>query len=265
VAGLRGRALADAQPASGDVLAWNGSAWAPAAAAQGAPLPNAGGDASGALTALTVTGLQGRSVLGTAPASGNVLAWNGAAWAPAAPAAGGGAFALPYAGAASSAANTSLFKVTQQDAGFGGEFVATGSGVGVKGASLGNAGVYGVAALNTSTSAGVRAEHAAELGTALEISKGIIKVKGAGLNTNTAVFMVDVSPKEETSILDHPLLNGKPNRILFIAYNDSPFAIGTTNVTYAVDYRSDLGRWAIRHTIVPDLALMRFNVLVIVP
>jgi hypothetical protein len=88
VAGLRGPRARRRGAASGDVLAWNGAAWAPAAAAQGAPLPNAGGDATGALTALTVTGLQGRAVLGTAPASGNVLAWNGAAWAPAAPAAG---------------------------------------------------------------------------------------------------------------------------------------------------------------------------------
>jgi hypothetical protein len=42
----------------------------------------AGGDLSGNLPSPTVAKLQGRAVLATAPASGEVLGWNGTAWAP---------------------------------------------------------------------------------------------------------------------------------------------------------------------------------------
>ena len=48
------------------------------------------GDLSGTSDAAVVDGLQTRPVAATAPASGEVLAWNGAAWEPATPAAGGG-------------------------------------------------------------------------------------------------------------------------------------------------------------------------------
>ncbi|HPQ14587.1 MAG TPA: hypothetical protein PLP04_05125 [Bryobacteraceae bacterium] len=52
-----------------------------------------GGDVSGAPEALTVTGIQGRPVSSTAPAGGQVLAWNETAgqWEPATAAAAGGA------------------------------------------------------------------------------------------------------------------------------------------------------------------------------
>jgi hypothetical protein len=46
----------------------------------------------------TVTGLQGRSVATTAPASGNVLTWNGTNWVPQAPSGGGGSGASWYSG-----------------------------------------------------------------------------------------------------------------------------------------------------------------------
>jgi hypothetical protein len=48
-----------------------------------------GGDLTGTLPNPTVDGLQGRAVLSTAPSTGEVLKWNGTAWAPAAD--GGGA------------------------------------------------------------------------------------------------------------------------------------------------------------------------------
>lgn len=51
---------------------------------------NAQGDATGPLTALQVTGLQGRPVDGTAPAVDQVLKWDGATWRPAADATGSG-------------------------------------------------------------------------------------------------------------------------------------------------------------------------------
>ncbi len=45
-------------------------------------VPPASGDVSGSYPNLTVVGLQGRSVSSTAPANGQVLKWNGTAWAP---------------------------------------------------------------------------------------------------------------------------------------------------------------------------------------
>ncbi len=57
-----------------------------------------GGDASGAPGALTVTGIQGRSVSATTPAGGQVLTWNAASgqWAPNNPAAVGGAYSSSF-------------------------------------------------------------------------------------------------------------------------------------------------------------------------
>jgi hypothetical protein len=48
-----------------------------------------GGDVSFSQPNYTVTGLQGRPVANTAPGANQVLAWNGSAWAPTTPAAGG--------------------------------------------------------------------------------------------------------------------------------------------------------------------------------
>lgn len=50
----------------------------------------AGGDVSGSFGGLQVQGIRGRSVASTAPSNGQVLKWNGGAWAPAADNAGGG-------------------------------------------------------------------------------------------------------------------------------------------------------------------------------
>jgi len=49
-----------------------------------ANLPNLAGDVTGPITSNTVVKLQGRDVTTTAPTSGQVLKWNGSAWAPAA-------------------------------------------------------------------------------------------------------------------------------------------------------------------------------------
>lgn len=43
----------------------------------------AGGDISGSYDAITVTGIQGRTIDNTAPTSGQILKWNGSAWSPA--------------------------------------------------------------------------------------------------------------------------------------------------------------------------------------
>jgi trimeric autotransporter adhesin len=45
-------------------------------------LPAAGGDLSGSLPSATVKGIQGKAVSTTAPATGQVLGWNGSQWTP---------------------------------------------------------------------------------------------------------------------------------------------------------------------------------------
>jgi hypothetical protein len=64
-----------------DIVAGSGSGG-------GGPLA-LGGDLSGDTSSAVVDGLQTRPVAATAPASGEVLAWDGAAWAPSASAGGG--------------------------------------------------------------------------------------------------------------------------------------------------------------------------------
>jgi hypothetical protein len=107
VVGLQGNPVATTAPGSGQVLEWNGSAWAPATAAAalvtsvfgrtGAVTAQSGdytaaqvtgavqvaGDIGGTAAAPKVTSIQGNPVSNTAPGSGQVLAWNGSAWAPA--------------------------------------------------------------------------------------------------------------------------------------------------------------------------------------
>jgi hypothetical protein len=112
VAGIQNRPVAPAAPAAGQVLAWSGTQWAPqsvagvsvtsvygrtgAVTAQAgdysftqvagtvgsAQLPAAGGDVSGTLTSATVSKLQNRPMSTMAPATGQVLMWDGAQWSP---------------------------------------------------------------------------------------------------------------------------------------------------------------------------------------
>ena len=81
--------LTSTTPTNGQVLTWQGasSVWTPTTlpAAPTAGSLSAGGDATGKLSALTVTKLQGRAVDSTAPAVGQVLTWTdfpSPGWAP---------------------------------------------------------------------------------------------------------------------------------------------------------------------------------------
>jgi hypothetical protein len=118
VTGLQSRPIATTVPATGQVLAWDGTQWLPQAlsgvgvtsvfgrtgtvTAQtgdysfaqvsgtvgSGQLPAAGGDLSGVLNVPAVAGIQNRPVAATAPSVGQVLAWNGAQWTPQAQAGG---------------------------------------------------------------------------------------------------------------------------------------------------------------------------------
>ena len=119
VAGIQNRPVAPTAPAAGQVLVWSGTQWAPqsmagvsvtsvygrtgAVTAQtgdysftqiagnvaGTQLPAAGGDLSGTLTSATVSRLQSRPMSTIAPATGQVLMWDGAQWSPQTVASGG--------------------------------------------------------------------------------------------------------------------------------------------------------------------------------
>lgn len=76
--------LAQQSATSGQVLKWNGSAWAPDDDDPGITSGStAAGDLDGTYPSPTVDGLQNRPVAATAPATGEVLKWNGTAWEPA--------------------------------------------------------------------------------------------------------------------------------------------------------------------------------------
>ena len=117
---LLGRKLNTVVPTTGQLLGWDGSQWTAqtltvtipvtsvfgrtgavtgqtgdysftqiSGSVSSGQLPPTGGDLSGAITSSTVTRVQSRPVSSTAPTTGQVLAWDGAQWAPQTPTGGG--------------------------------------------------------------------------------------------------------------------------------------------------------------------------------
>ncbi len=81
VAGLQGRSMSAAAPASGDALLFTGTAWAPGRAT--AVIPPFGGDLSGAIGTETLVRLQGQPVEAKDPAPDDVLRFVDGNWVPA--------------------------------------------------------------------------------------------------------------------------------------------------------------------------------------
>jgi hypothetical protein len=86
VIGLQGRPLSSATPSAGQVVGWNGIAWAPASI--GSSTIFFSHDLSGNNLAQTVIGIQGQPILSTTPTLGQVLTYNGTSWLPQAPTGG---------------------------------------------------------------------------------------------------------------------------------------------------------------------------------
>src|SRR6185436_13888183 len=82
VDGLQGVAVSSTAPASGEVLTYNGTQWNAAAPASVSPIGTSNGDLNGTYPNPTVDGLRGVSVSAPAPATGQVLQYNGATWTP---------------------------------------------------------------------------------------------------------------------------------------------------------------------------------------
>ncbi len=138
VSRIQNRPVAVTSPSSGQLLGWDGAQWTPqtvsgavtsafgrtgavtaqvgdysfgqiSGSAGVGQLPAAGGDLSGTLTAARVSGLQNRAVSAALPATGAVLSWDGAQWAPQAFTAGGVTSAFGRVGAVTAQAGDYTF------------------------------------------------------------------------------------------------------------------------------------------------------------
>jgi hypothetical protein len=105
-------------------------------------------------------------------------------------------------------------------------------------------------------------------GTAVEVTRGAIRVVGAGLRTSTAAFIAQGTSGNvgvHTFPLDNPLINGDPNALLFVSRRESAHAEQLNGHT--VFYKN--GIWYVQYKIESQIGLEVyrpgpfFNVLVI--
>jgi hypothetical protein len=126
-----------------------------------------------------------------------------------------GVVTLPYSSTMSSAGN--LFEIINSGSGVAGRF-SGGAGIALSAKAVTGVGVHAASAFGA---AALKAEHSSTKGTAIEVTRGAIRVAGAGLNSATAAFVVQ-GPSGSgmsgvyTITLDNPLINGDPNALLFV-------------------------------------------------
>jgi len=153
--------------------------------------------------------------------------------------------------------------------------------VGIHTASSGSgAGVWGEA--RSSGAAGIVAYNTNTTGTALSIKKGAFEVVGAGVGTNTTVFIHQAktgaggnicAAVTNATVIDHPLTNGDPNAILIVTVNGgtmgSVIAPNSPQIAVSYDANNMCGfgqRWLINnlsYNAIPNNA--KFNVMVVKP
>ncbi len=117
----------------------------------------------------------------------------------------------------------------------------------------------------------VHAEAAGWGGVALNVARGWVRVEGAGVETNTFVFVAYPTEADRRDahglFLNHPLCNGDPNAIIFITNNGRRSLVVASKHSVAVDYDFNFNMWYIHNMpwtdeIYPDFA---YNVMVIKP
>ena len=170
---------------------------------------------------------------------------------------------------------------------YDGVSASSNSGSGVFGYSRNGYGVIGSSDSTSGTAAGVRAwGSGSSASIALELKQGGIRVKDAGINTDTPVFihMVDTTPVtgnicgngafSATTVIDYPLINGNPGAILIVTpnYMTRTASVPPAAAVPAVYYDDDnhclkgAGKWVITNlTAVPQPNNAHYNVLVVVP
>lgn len=156
---------------------------------------------------------------------------------------------------------------TTRGLGVYGSAVESGVGVFGRGGARDGAGVVGQG--TAPGAAGVQADGSGPSGTALRLGPGAVRVTGMGVNTPTAVFVLEATPQNMkdqacslvasgrisaansvakhwtcsgTVVVDHPMLNGDPNAVIFM----SPPALTSPYDAYVGPrYDPALGRWTV--------------------